>query len=215
MRALREVGIPCRRIKREGLEFRCLLTRRGFTWLDRFEDVSKIRRRERTEFGADQYVLCAKAFNLTQRLLADEDREHLLRDCQRGIQFLRTVERKLDVHGDNHVHIHFLHDVDAEVADKTAINKQPIANAYRGKHAGHRHARPYRLGEITFVHNPDLATLNIRSNGTKRDRQVIEVPDMRYAERQFAQQHVEFLPLNCTFRQHEFSPAHTQFKIDR
>ena len=100
------------------------------------------------------------------RLPLHHDRDRLVRDCERGGQFLAPDRLEADIHGDHDVDAHCLGDVHGQVLDDAAVHQQPAFNLDRREHARHRHARAHGGGQVAAAR----ARCARRSRGPPRSR---------------------------------------------
>ena len=163
----------------------------------------------------DQHVALRQRLDLAARFLANQDGQDLLRHLQDRVELVVVVQRKLDVDSDDDVDAHRASDVDRQVADDTAIDQHPAVDDRRREKSRHRHAGANGRRKITVAEHDRLAFGDVRRDGAKRNRQCIEVLDVRGTDRQLTQQQIESLPFDDALRQHEVGTLQTEFEFDR
>ena len=119
-----------------------------------------------TKVRLDQDVIAIEAIDLSQCLLAQQNREHLLRDRDCRVEFVDAVQGVLDVDGDDDVDSHRLHDVNRQVLDQSAVDEQRATDADRREHGGHRHTGANRLREIALTHHKRATAFDIGGDGS-------------------------------------------------
>ena len=103
----------------------------GRAGFDGFHNAAEVGRAELAEFRADEKVRRSERRQLLAGLVADQDRQHLRGDVQRGVELLRFVQRKLDVHRDDDVDVHLAHGIDRHVATEATVDQGAPVDADR------------------------------------------------------------------------------------
>jgi hypothetical protein len=121
-----------------------------------------------------------------------------------------TSSGEAHVHDDQSIHAHLTRDIHRQVLCNPAVDEQPSVARRGCKYARRRNAGTQRRHQIARIHDDELARLQIRGNGPKRNRQPIEVLHLRDGNRRRAQHLLELLSLDEPARIGEPLGAHAE-----
>jgi hypothetical protein len=186
----------------------------GNAGFDRLEHLAETGGSEHAELRAYQHIARAHCLDLPQRLPVDQYGQHLLRNSERGSQILDLVQRELHVDRDHDVDVHLAKDINWQVADETAIDKQSPVNFDGRKNGRYRHARPDCGCQVASGHYVLVTRRQVGRNRAERDGQLIEVLDVSDLGGQALQYQAEALTLDDAARQLKTAIGKTDVRVD-
>jgi hypothetical protein len=105
------------------------------------------------------------------------------------------------VHGDDDVGPHILDGLYRQVTGDAPVNESSAVPGHGSKGGGNGHAGADRFREIAGVECYFFACLDVRRDRAERDRQIVEVLDLRHGQRQGGEQEADLLALHQSGRQ--------------
>ncbi len=130
------------------------------------------------------------------------------------LQRLAGEQLRRDVDGDHDVGPHLVCHVDGQVQHDAAVDEQPAVDLDRRQRRGNRHARANRAREAARAEHDGLARHDIAGHGAERDRELVEVVDLRRPQRLARDDHVDDLALHEPERQLELAVVEPGLLID-
>jgi hypothetical protein len=186
--------------------------RRGCPDRDRLAGAREIGGGDRAEVGLDQDVVRPERGEARVDVLLGQDRDHLAADAEQVPDRLLR-ERRADVHDDQHVDPHRSGDVHGHVLEQTAVDEHAPVDRHRREHAGDRHARAHRGGEVPRLQDDLVAGHEVDRHAAIRDRQVVEAAQVVGLERQEAELGLEPLPLDEAHRERDRALVHADAQL--
>jgi hypothetical protein len=183
----------------------------GFALRDHLACLVEVARTQAAELGCDQHVLVAQQCQTALHVLLGQDVDHLRRQAAHRRQGVARCQRRAHVDGDQHVDAEGPRHVDREVVGQAAITEDAALHFGGRKDAGHAHAGAQRQRQVTLRQDGGLARFHVGGQGTKRDRQRIEVGDGAHRQRVAAQQRLQAAARKGTQRRTHFAVAHAEF----
>ncbi len=164
------------------------------------------------DVGDQQHV----AVDIERRLLRiglalHQRREHLVRDAERRVELVLARERFADVDDDEPRTADLARDVDRHVVDDAAVDHEPAAIADRRECTGHRHRGADRHREIAVGKNHFFTIADVGRDRAERNRQRVEVRQLRGRQQQPAQQQLQLLSLHESARQRDAAFLESEF----
>ena len=170
-------------------------------------DIAKI--------GHEQNVLRTKCRDLRLGVSPGQEAGQLRGDGQEAVCDVFFAQRCADIDRDNDIGAHLAHCLDRQVTGYTAIDKIAVSPRDRGHDRWNRHAGTDRLWQVAGIKHHFFTSPDIRGDGTKRNREVIELVDIGYREWQPDQKLVDLLPLPETRWDIDLSIINSSFALDQ
>ncbi len=162
--------------------------------------------------GDQQHVVVDVERGLLRIGLAlHQRREHLVGDAERRVEPVLAQQRLADVDDDQARAADLARDVDRQVVDDAAVDHETAAIADRCERAGYRHRRADRHREIAVGEDDLLAVADVGGDRAERNRQLVEVGELRRRQQQPAQQKLQLLALHEPARQRDAAVLESQF----
>src|SRR5690606_9670797 len=174
-----------------------------FRSTDRARHAREVSRSESAERRVDENICARQLGPLLERAAAGENRKSLVGHFERRLELLTRIQGEAHIGDDENIHSHGARGVHWQVVYEAALDEHAIVPWHGREHTRCGHARAHRGNQISGIHEHELTGFKIGGDRSEGNGQLIEVLDLRHAERRATQQLLELLPLNQASRQHE------------
>ena len=190
----------------EALEVRAPLHDRVVAVLNGFAHSREVRGAQVLgERRQDQNVVGRQLAPALERAAARQQVRELRRDVEHRAQSVATHQTRRYVHGDHDFSAHLANDVDGQVLRDAAVDEQAPVDLDRRERRRNRHARAKRTCETAGAEHHGLARHEVAGHGAKRNRELVEVVDLRRAQGLARDDHVDDLTLHEPYGQLELA----------
>ena len=163
---------------------------------NRFRYVLKIRRTVQPKFGPNQDIFIAQTREFPQGFLANQNREHLLRNGERRFELFRRIQGKLDIDGNDDVDVHIAHDTHRDIPEQPAIDERAAVDNDRRKYTGRRHACANGKLNVAPRHYMGLAGGYVSCYRPEWNWQIVEVMHVINVQQLLAKNQRQLLSLD-------------------
>ena len=144
----------------------------------------------------DQYIRGAQGSALTVRILAHQNREHLIGNRQGRVERVARLQGKTHVGDDEDVRVHLPRHIDGQIFRQPTVDQQEALGFHRRKQSWCGNAGAHGNGEISLVQQYGTAGDQVGGHRAKWRRQQVKVGAVAERQRELAQRLLQLLALN-------------------